>query len=73
MTTRSTEQRHVCAAPLSPEARAWEIEQLKRFGLEDEDWTSEGKCPFCAGQRLSVELDPKDRVPFLPPVRARRR
>ncbi|WP_437716407.1 hypothetical protein WMF45_08280 [Sorangium sp. So ce448] len=44
-----------CPAPLSPEARAWEREQLRALGLEDDDWCSDEQCPFCAGRPLSVE------------------
>ncbi|KYF55873.1 hypothetical protein [Sorangium sp. So ce854] len=55
MLSRPRDHRSTCPAPLSPEARAWELEQLRALGLEDDDWSSDDQCPFCAGRPLSVE------------------
>ncbi|WP_437799833.1 hypothetical protein [Sorangium sp. So ce693] len=49
------DHKSICPAPLSPEARAWELEQLRALGLEDDDWSPDDQCPFCAGRPLSVE------------------
>ncbi|WP_437572367.1 hypothetical protein [Sorangium sp. So ce542] len=59
MLRRPTEHSSTCPAPLSPEARAWELEQLRALGLEDDDWSSDDQCPFCAGRPLSSEKAPK--------------
>ncbi|WP_437487961.1 hypothetical protein [Sorangium sp. So ce1014] len=55
MSSRPRDHKSTCSASLSPEARAWELEQLRALGLEDDDWSSGDQCPFCAGQPLSVE------------------
>jgi hypothetical protein len=44
MTVRPKRRKH---APLSAEARAWEIEQLRALGLEDVEWDPEVECPWC--------------------------
>jgi hypothetical protein len=34
--------------PLSAEARAWELEQLRAMRLDDVEWDPEVQCPWCA-------------------------
>lgn len=40
-------------ASLSPEARAWEAEQLRRLGLMDVVWEADACCPRC--QRIAEQ------------------
>lgn len=53
-------------APLSPEARAWEAEQLRALGLADVAWEAEACCPRCQGgdpsavARMARRLLPMD-------------
>lgn len=61
MLNRSIHHKPTCPAPLSPEAREGEIEQLRKLGLDDDDWPSNDQCPFCAGRPLTADI--KDREP----------
>lgn len=42
---------HPKCAGLSPEARAWELEQLRELGLSDVTWDHERWCPRCRATR----------------------
>lgn len=44
---------HPKCAGLSPEAQAWELEQLRELGLSDVAWDHERWCPRCRAAQAS--------------------
>lgn len=44
---------HPKCAGLSPEAQAWELEQLRELGLGDVTWDHERWCPRCRAAQAS--------------------